>query len=421
VSPTTEPAPPDAAPPSPLRRLLRPFEAFIQTEALGGTVLILASVVALAWANSPFAGGYDALWGAEATVGVPGFALTKPLLLWVNDLLMAVFFLLVGLEIKRELLVGELDTPRKAVVPVVAALGGMVVPALVFRAVARDGPASAGWGIPMATDIAFALGCVKLLGGRVPAALVVFLTALAIVDDLGAILVIALFYSEGVSGPALALAAAFVLGLVLMNRLGVRRPGLYVLAGLPLWVAALKSGIHPTVAGVIVGLSIPARALATDEAGTPSPLERLEHALHPWVAYGVVPVFALANAGVSFGGVAPSSLGGPAALGSFLGLVVGKQVGVFGATWAAVRLGLATLPEGVGWRHVYGASLMAGIGFTMSLFVAALAYGEGTAPHVEAKLGILAASLVCAVAGMLVLTRGRAEGAPGDGDPPPPP
>jgi NhaA family Na+:H+ antiporter len=421
-----------------LRLLFRPLDAFFRTEALGGTVLILATVAALIWANSPLAEGYRALWATEVTVGARGLGLSKPLALWVNDLLMAVFFLVVGLEIKRELLVGELNSVRKAMLSILAAVGGMLVPAAIFLAVARGTPASRGWGVPMATDIAFALGCLRLLGKRVPPALIVYLTALAIIDDLGAILVIALFYASGLSLPALGVAAVCIVALVALNVLGVRRPGVYVIVGIPLWVAILKSGIHATIAGVIVGLCVPARALFTRKDGvqarelldhaekergeeseaalrtlehrldeSESPLARLEHALHPWVAFAIVPIFALANAGVSFAGVGPSDLTQPAAMGVLLGLVVGKQAGVFGATYAAVRFGAAVLPGGVTWRHVHGASLLAGIGFTMSLFIAGLTYGEGTQPHVEAKLGILSASLICALAGMAVLGRRR--------------
>jgi len=421
-----------------LRLLVRPLELFFRTEALGGTVLILATLVALVWANSPLAGSYRALWQAEVTVGARAFGLSKPLVLWVNDLLMALFFLVVGLEIKRELLVGELDSARKALLPVVAAVGGMVVPAVLFLAVAHEPPASRGWGVPMATDIAFALGCLRLLGNRAPSSLIVFLTAVAIIDDLGAILVIAVFYSGGLSVAALGAAALCAVALVSMNLLGVRRPALYIVAGVPLWVAILKSGIHATIAGVIVGLCVPARALfsRSDAIGQArelldyaasadaeqdresalrgvehrlveleSPLARLEHVLHPWVAFLIVPVFALANAGVSFAGVGLSELMQPTSLGVLLGLVVGKQVGVFGATYAAVRLGVGEPPSGASWRQLYGVSLLAGIGFTMSLFVAGLAYGEGTPPHLQAKLGILVASLVSIIAGLATLAR----------------
>ncbi len=425
-----------ASPRGILRLLLRPLAAFFRVEALGGTVLIASAILALVWANSPFAASYQALWSSEITIGARDFGLTKPLILWVNDLLMAIFFLLVGLEIKREVLVGELSSFRKALLPIVAAVGGMVVPAALFLTVARDATSSRGWGIPMATDIAFALGCVRLLGKRVPQGLVIFLTALAIIDDLGAILVLAIFYSEDISVLALGVAAGCTLVLVTMNRFGVRRPAIYLVVGIPLWVAILKSGAHATIAGVIVGMCIPAtarftrsevvadarRLMAGAEAGedhresairslqhrlveVESPLERLEHAIQPWVAYAVVPVFALANAGISFKGVGLADLAHPVSRGVLLGLIMGKQVGVFGATFLAVRLGIAQLPKGVTWRQLYGASLLAGIGFTMSLFIAGLAYGDGTREDLVAKLAILLASLTCAVAGLVVLAR----------------
>lgn len=420
-----------------LRLLIQPFEVFFRTEAIGGTVLIVATLAALAAANSPLSESYRAFWTAQVTVGSETFGLSKPLVIWVNDLLMAIFFLVVGLEIKRELLIGELNSVRKALLPAAAALGGMVAPALFFLLVAPTPPASQGWGIPMATDIAFALGCLRLLGARIPTSLIVFLTALAIIDDLGAILVIALFYSGGLATVPLLLAAVSTGALVLMNVFGVRKPALYIVAGIPLWIAILKSGIHATIAGVIVGMCVPARsrfsrADVIDQARTlinfasqddspeaesalrsleyrleqcESPLSRLERFLHPWVAFFIVPVFALANAGVSLAGVGLSDLASPTSLGIVVGLLIGKQLGVFGATYAAVRLRWTTLPRGVGWRHVYGVSLLAGIGFTMSLFIASLAYGEGTPLHVEAKLGILVASLIAALGGLLVLSR----------------
>jgi len=420
-----------------LRLLVQPFEVFFRTEAIGGTVLILATLAALVAANSPLAESYRAFWTAEITVGNPAFGLSKPLVIWVNDLLMAIFFLVVGLEIKRELLVGELNSARKALLPTAAAIGGMVVPALLFLVVAQGSPAAKGWGVPMATDIAFALGCLRLLGARIPAALIVFLTALAIIDDLGAILVIAIFYSGGLAVLPLLVAALSIGVLVAMNRFGVRHPALYIVAGIPLWVAILKSGVHATIAGVIVGMIVPARAAfsrqdvieqartllnfaAEDDSpeadaalrsleyrleACESPLAKLERVLHPWVAFFIIPVFALANAGVDLGGVGFSNLMGPASLGILVGLFLGKQIGVFSATYAAVRLGLTTLPRGVGWAHIYGVSLLAGIGFTMSLFIASLAYGEGSALHNDAKLGILVASLVSALAGLAVLGR----------------
>jgi NhaA family Na+:H+ antiporter len=409
------------------RRLIRPLEAFFRTEALGGTILILATISALWWANSDLAPIYEALWTTPFTIGTPDFALTKPLILWVNDFLMAIFFLLVGLEIKRELLLGELNSMQKALLPVIAAIGGLILPALIFASVARDPPANRGWGVPMATDIAFALGCLRLLGKRVPSALIVILTALAIIDDLGAIIVIAIFYTSSLSFGALLIALVVVVVLAAMNAFGIRRPSLYILVGLPLWVAILKSGIHATIAGVLVGLAVPARAQraasAAPDAATrgdgeradafedappglehsESPLARLEHALHPWVAFGIMPIFAIANAGISFKGVSLADVLAPASLGVLLGLFVGKQVGIFGAVAIAVRAKVATLPSTVSWRHIYGLSALAGIGFTMSLFIAGLAFGEGTTAHLHSKLGIIAGSALAAVVGMIVL------------------
>jgi NhaA family Na+:H+ antiporter len=404
-------------PPPLFRRLVAPLEAFFQTEALGGTVLIAATAAALAWANSPAGASYRALFATEVTIGVRGFALTKTLVLWINDLLMAVFFLLVGLEIKRELLTGELRTPRKAAGPALAALGGMIAPALIFAALARGTPAARGWGVPMATDIAFALGCLRLLGGRVPGGLVAFLTALAIMDDLGAIAVIAIFYASDLRAGPFVLAAILGLGLFAMNRLGVRRAVWYALAGIPLWLAVLESGVHATIAGVVVGICVPARGrAAADPAHAPpgepdSPLASLERALHPFVAFLVVPLFALANAGLPLAGMSAADLRAPAALATCAGLFLGKQVGIFGATRIAVAAGLAELPEGTSWRHIYGLAVLAGIGFTMSLFVASLAYGEGSRLDEQAKLGVLAGSLGSALAGLALLGRRQARSA----------
>ena len=432
-----------------LRLIVGPFEAFFRTEALGGAVVALAALVALALANSPWSEEYEALWLTRVRIGAPTFGLEKQLVLWVNDLLMAIFFLLVGLEVKREVVSGELDTPRKAALPAIAATGGMVVPALLFLLVTRGTPAASGWGVPMATDIAFALGLLRMLGGRVPAALVVFLTAIAIVDDLGAIAVIAVFYAGELSPTAHVVAAGCTAGLLLMNRLGVRSPSWYVLAGIPLWVAVLKSGIHATLAGVVVGLCVPGRprysrdelvaqarvlidavergedeqaaedavaALEHRLEECESPARRLEHSLHPFVAWVVVPLFALANAGVDLKDIGLSDLSSRATLGIAVGLVAGKQLGILGATWLAVKTGLGALPSGVTWRHVHGASALAGIGFTMSLFVAALAYEEGTPLHSQAKLGILLASVCAGLLGLLLL-RG-APPAPATGAPP---
>lgn len=418
-------------------RLLRPFEVFFRTEALGSTVLILATAAALAWSNSPFAASYEAFWAAKVTVGAENFGLSKPLILWVNDALMALFFLVVGLEIKREVVAGELNSVRKAAGVIAAAAGGMVVPALLFLALAPHHPISRGWGVPMATDIAFALGCLRLLGQGVPTSLVVFLAGLAIVDDLGAIVVIALFYATDLSAGALAMAGLFTLALVLLNLFGVRQPSWYCVLGIPLWVALLKSGIHATIAGVVVGWCVPATprhtraeliaqvrellSLAektTGEGAAPtmvglknklaewrSPLARLEGALHPLVAFGVMPVFALANAGVSLAGVTLADITRPVSLGIIVGLVAGKQIGVLGATFLAVKARLARLPAGVSWRQIHGLGVIAGIGFTMSLFIAGLAYGEGSPLHQQAKLGVLVASGVSAAAGLWLLAR----------------
>lgn len=376
--------------------VLSPLEAFFRLETASGIVLLAATLVALAWAN--LAADYGRIWQQPFTVGFGTVALTKALILWINDFLMAIFFLVVGLELKREMVSGELRSVRQALVPAGAALGGMVVPAVVFVAFVADSPAQRGWAVPMATDIAFALGCLRSLGRRVPLPLLVFLTGVAVVDDIGAIVVIALFYTADLSLAAFGAAGALALVLVGLNRAGVRHPLAYVLVGLPLWVAVLKSGIHATLAGVVVGLMLPA-----DERNGESPALRLEHALHPWVAFGIVPLFALANAGVTVDMAALRTLADPLPLGIVLGLFLGKQVGVFAGTWIVVRSGAATLPQGLRWAHIYGAALLAGIGFTMALFIASLAFGIDSPLYGQAKVAILAGSLVSALAGVAVL------------------
>lgn len=429
---------------APITRLLRPFIEFTRIEAAGGILLLACAVLAMLWANSPFAASYAELWATKITVAIGDFKISKALLLWINDGLMAVFFFVVGLEIKREVLVGELSTGRKAALPVAAALGGMIVPAGIYAAINAGGEGLSGWGVPMATDIAFALGVLALLGDRVPAALKIFLTALAIADDLGAVLVIALFYTDHLAWNWLGLGAGVLALLALANALGVRALVVYLLFGAVLWVAFLKSGVHATIAGVLLALTIPARAridggkflnvgrhaidtFAHDSADAPAgqltadqhaavmtieeaceaagtPLHRLEHALHPWVSFFIMPVFALANAGVSIGGDVVASLTQPVSLGVLGGLVLGKPLGVVGASWLAVRSGVAELPAGIGWQHIRGAGMLAGIGFTMSLFIAALAFGEGELLAL-AKIGILSASLLSGVVGALWLTR----------------
>ncbi|MGF7172479.1 Na+/H+ antiporter NhaA [Azospirillum doebereinerae] len=376
---------------------------FLKTESAGGVVLMIAAAAALIWANSPAAPLYDALLAMPVAVTAGGVGLDKALILWINDGLMAVFFLLVGLEIKREALEGELSSRAKAMLPGIAALGGMVVPALVYCAFAQAEPgALRGWAIPAATDIAFAVGVLALLGRRVPPSLRVFLLALAIMDDLGAIVIIAVFYSHGLAPAALGLAALAGAGLWLLNRAGVRSLAPYLLLGLVLWVCVLKSGIHATLAGVALAFAIPLRGGQGEAERNEAPLHRLEHALHPWVAFGIMPIFALANAGVPLAGITPASLLAPVPLGIALGLFVGKQAGVFLAVWLAVRFGLVGLPAGASWRQVHGVAVLTGIGFTMSLFIGTLAFPD-PAHAVAVRLGVLAGSLASALAGYALL------------------
>ncbi|MDQ7007830.1 MAG: Na+/H+ antiporter NhaA [Acidobacteriota bacterium] len=401
----------------PLNRLIKPLQEFIRLEAAGGLVLMATAVLALVVANSPLAASYTALLNLSVEVRVGSFGIAKPLLLWINDGLMAIFFFLVGLELKREILEGHLSTLRKASLPVFAALGGMVLPAACYAALNwGDGLAMRGWAIPTATDIAFALGVLSLLGERVPTTLKAFLLSVAIFDDLGAIIVIALFYTAKLSLVSLGVAAVLILALAALNRLGVTRPAAFILVGLPLWVAVLKSGVHATLAGVVLAMFIPLRVEKSEPGAEPaaSLLRHLEHVLHPWVAFGVLPVFALANAGVPLGGLSLDDVFHAVPLGIMAGLFLGKQVGVLGACWLAIRLRLAALPEGVGWRQLHGITLLCGIGFTMSLFIASLAFDEGAGGFggLE-RLGILGASFVSGLLGYLAL-----RAAPGRGDEP---
>ena len=412
-----------------LRQLPRPLRHFLHTESGGGVALLVAAVVALVWANSPWSGGYESLWSTELRLSLGGVELSEDLRHWVNDGLMAIFFFVVGLEIKRELVVGELRAPRTAALPALAALGGMVVPAALYLAVNAGREGVDGWGIPMATDIAFAVGVVALLGSRVPSALKLFLLTLAIVDDIGAILVIALVYSDGVDAGALAVAALAGVGIVVLRRLGVDWPLAYVAAGIVLWVATYQSGVHATIAGVVLGLLTPARPVAPDlltqdwvsdlaEDPSPqdlatlrrvarssvSPAERLQHDLHPLTSFVIVPLFALANAGVVIERGAFDAPGaGAVALGIGAGLVAGKVIGITGATWLAVRTGVGRLPSGVTVRHLVGVAGVAGIGFTVSLFIAGLAFPEAPGLEAAAKIGILIASVVAAVVGSAIL------------------
>jgi NhaA family Na+:H+ antiporter len=379
--------------------VLDTFQRFVSTEAAGALVLLACTAIALALANSPWADAYHRLWETALTLGTQGSGLTLSLRHWVNDGLMALFFFLVGLEIKREMLGGELADRRSAALPVAAALGGMIVPAAIYAAVNRGGPGAAGWGIPMATDIAFALGILALLGDRVPTGLRIFLAALAIADDLGAVLVIATFYTSTLHWAAVGGAAAVLALLVALNRRGVRRPLAYTLAGVVLWMLVLGSGIHPTVAGVLLALTIPARGDGAErEMERESPLTRFENALQRPVAFVVLPLFALANAGIPLGGAIGTVTRSPVAIGAALGLLLGKPLGITLASYAAVRSGVAQLPTGVAWRHVHGVAWLGGIGFTMSLFIAGLAFTQPTMLD-TAKLGVLGASICAGVIG----------------------
>ena len=378
-----------------------PLRAFLRLDSAPGIVLVAAAALALLANNSPLAFWYDALLDTRASLQVGTLGIDKPLLLWINDGLMAVFFLLVGLEIKREMLEGELSRPGQILLPALAALAGMLVPAGVFAWINRDDPAAlAGWAIPSATDIAFALGVLSLLGRSVPASLKVLLTAIAVLDDLGAIVIIAVFYTADLSTASLVLAALALAVLALLNRAGVRHLGPYIVAGLFLWTCVLKSGVHATLAGVALGLAIP---LGHDEAGR-SPLRQIENALQPWVGFGILPIFAFANAGVSFAGIGPERLLASVPLGIALGLFIGKQVGIFGAVYALVKLRVAEMPAGATWPMVYGIALLCGIGFTMSLFIGTLA-NESAARAADVRLGVIVGSLLSATAGYLVLSR----------------
>ncbi|MEQ8443344.1 MAG: Na+/H+ antiporter NhaA [Alphaproteobacteria bacterium] len=371
-----------------------------------GLVLIAAAAAALIVMNSGLAGWYEGLLSTPFTISFGDVGLSKALILWINDFLMAIFFLLVGLEIKREVLIGNLADRKAATLPVVAAVGGMVVPAAIYALFNGGDPdALRGWAIPAATDIAFALGVLALLGTRVPAALKIFLLALAIIDDLGAILIIAIFYTADLSFAALGTGAAVAVGLFLLNRFGVKAIIPYILLGLVLWVAVLKSGVHATLAGVVVAFAIPLRGHETDAEG---PLHYLEHALVPWVAFGIMPVFAFANAGVSLAGLSFSDLAAPIPAGIALGLFLGKQLGVFGCAFLAVRAGLCTLPSGVNWIQIYGAGLLAGIGFTMSLFIGNLAFATPD-DAAAVRIGVLSGSILSALCGYLLLRFGSLE------------
>jgi NhaA family Na+:H+ antiporter len=407
----------------PVERWVRTVGRFFQVEAAGGLVLLACVAAALVLANSPWAAAFTDLWQTPLRIGVPGHELHKPLLLWINDGLMTIFFFVVGLEIKREMVVGELRDPRKVMLPVVAALGGMVVPAAIYLLLRAGRPGVSGWAIPMATDIAFVVGFLALFGPRVPVGLKVLLLSLAIVDDLGAVLVIAVVYTADLFLPALGLAALGLGVIVALRWLRIRSVAPYALLGTVVWLGFLKSGVHPTVAGVLLGLLTPARPLLGgrvlldvqadlskrsrgdpgssphDPHGALSPAERLEEALHPWVAFVIVPLFALANAGVT---VAVADVSSPVCLAVIAGLALGKPLGIVLASWLAVKAGVARLPEQVDWKVLIGAGCLGGIGFTMSLFIAGLAFQQRDLLE-EAKVGTFTGSAVSAMLGSLLL------------------
>jgi NhaA family Na+:H+ antiporter len=427
---------------TPLAHILGPMQEFIQQAQSSGILLLLMTLVALLIANSPLQAGYRALLGMPVGITAGPLVLEASVLHWVNDGLMALFFFLVGLEIKREVLVGELANPRVAALPILAAVGGVVAPAVIYTMLNTSGSGARGWGVPMATDIAFALGCLALLGSRIPLSLKIFLTAVAIVDDLMAVLVIAIFYSGGLHLVWLGVGLAVLLLLVLANGFGIRSPLVYASLGVLVWVAFLHSGVHATIAGVLVALTIPARrqidaptfltrahqilrqfeesaaettqgrsaegqqtaVLELEEAceQVQAPLQKMEHALHGWVAFAIMPIFALANAGVALSAASLSRESLPVLLGIVLGLTLGKPMGVIGASWLAVRTGVAALPPGVTWRQMLGIGVLAGIGFTMSLFIASLAFVN---PDMlaAAKLAILLASLLAGSLGLILL------------------
>ena len=430
-------------------RVQEDFQQFLHLEVSGSLVLLAATIAALVVANSPLSDGFSEFWEIELSIEVGSFHIAETLLYWINDALMALFFFVVGLEIKREFIAGELSSARQAALPIVAAVGGMVVPAAVYLAVNAGSAGAGGWGVPMATDIAFALGVLALLGSRVPPGLKVFLTALAIADDIGAVLVIAIFYTDAILWDWLGVAVGLLLLLAFLNAIHVESPVPYFLVGSVVWFAFLHSGVHATIAGVLVAFAIPSRArtqpvqfvqwargkldeiqdvdvpgahvLETDDQQLcameiqsearfmQAPLQRLMHGLHPVTTFVVLPLFALANAGVALSGEGLGDLVSPVGLGVALGLLVGKPVGITVFAWGIVRSGLASLPAGVTWRHVHGAAWLGAIGFTMSLFVSGLAFDDG-GMLTQAKLAVLAASVVAGAGGYLILRGAAARG-----------
>ncbi len=427
----------------PVEHLIRPFQRFTALSTAGGVMLVLCAIIALVWANSSYADSYHHFFHeTDFELMFGSWVLKNHLVHWINDALMGIFFLLVGLEIKREMLIGELASPKRAALPIAAAIGGMAIPALFYVMLNFGRDSMSGWGVPMATDIAFALGVLALLGSRVPITLKVFLTSLAIVDDLGALLVIALFYTEEIATQYLVFAGGALCVLILCNIFRVRSPLPYVVVGSFLWYFTLRSGVHATIAGVVLAMTIPAtarvdsdrfakatgkaldwfshhgrmghgvatsssqraavQAIAVNCKMVMPPLHRIEHALHGWVAFLILPVFAIANAGLYIGEGAGAALLGPVSLGVMFGLVVGKPLGIFAAAWLAVKLNIAALPTGVTWRHVLGVGCLGGIGFTMALFIGTLGFSQA-AQLEAAKMGILCGSVISALVGTGIL------------------
>lgn len=376
------------------------WREFLRLESAGGLILVGAAILAMVLANSPLADLYTRFLDLKLTVTVESFGVSKPLLLWVNDGLMAVFFLLVGLELKREVVEGQLSSVEQIALPALAAIGGLVVPALIYWMINRDNPEGLnGWAVPTATDIAFALAILTLLGSRVPASLKIFLTTIAIFDDLAAIVIIAVFYSADLSAASLGLAGVGIVVLFALNRMGVKSLAAYLIVGIFIWLFVLKSGVHATLAGIAVAAFIPLKG-----GDDHSPSRHLEHILHPWVAYAVLPIFAFANAGLPLNGLNMDAVLGTVSLGIVAGLFVGKQIGVFGMTALMIGLGLAKKPEGSSWGMLYGVALLCGVGFTMSLFIGSLAFEHGGFSNVAAlKIGVIAGSVASAFCGWLVL------------------
>ncbi len=383
------------------------IEEFIKKESSAGVLLIFVTILALALQNSGFSEIYSSFLHTHVEIRFGDLQIAKPLLLWVNDGLMAVFFFLIGLEVKREVMEGHLSSMSQIALPGIAAIGGMVVPALVYVAFNQgESFAMNGWAIPTATDIAFALGILSLLGNRVPVSLKIFLMALAIIDDLGAIIIIALFYTSELSTVSIYIASIALITLFVMNRMGVAKKAAYILVGIVLWVSVLKSGVHATLAGVALAFMIPLASTASDGKKF-SMAKEMEHDLHYWVAFMILPLFAFVNAGVDLRGISMDEMFGPVPMGIMLGLFIGKQVGVFGFSWVAIKLGWASLPKDSNWMQLYGVSILTGIGFTMSLFVDSLAFNDTEIYHYADKLAILLGSFLSGIVGYLILKKAK--------------